>query len=86
LVVRRGMIDIDQIQDIIMHWADRCSELTRLNPSRCDFANRVRSRIYELMEERIPPMRPDTFKERNPKLHERLNSEGMKIRVEWLAY
>lgn len=86
MVVRRGMIDIDQIQDNIMHWADRCNEPRRLNPSRCEFANRVRSRIYEVIEERIPPMRPDTLKEKNPKLHERLNSEGMKIREEWLAY
>lgn len=71
------MTDIDQIQDIIIQWADRCSELRRLDRSRREFANRVRSRTYEVMQERISLMRLDTLKEKNPKLHESLNSEGM---------
>ena len=64
------MTDEDQLCDIVMKWADKCGELTRLDPSRREFANRVRSRLNEVAQNRIPPMRFGTFKEKNPWLYE----------------
>lgn len=74
LVVRRGMTDVDQIHDIVMQWADKCAQLYRLEPSRHEYSNRVRSRIHEVMQSnpRIPPMRLETLKEKNPWLYEKL--------------
>ena len=71
LVVRRGMTDVDQIYNIVMQWADKCGELYRLEPSRHEYSNRVRSRIYEVMQSnpRIPPMRLETLKGKNPGLY-----------------
>jgi hypothetical protein len=72
IVVRRGMTDIDQIQSIVMQWADKCGELKVLEPTRREYANRVRSRIYEVMQSRIPRMRFETLKEKNPGLYDKL--------------
>lgn len=68
LVVRRGLTNADQISDIVMEWADRCSELRKLEPSRHEFAVRVRSRTYNVMQSRIPSMSWSTLQERNPEL------------------
>jgi hypothetical protein len=65
LVVRRGMTDVEQITQIIMIWADKCAELYKLEPSRREYKKRVMSRVYEVMRDRIPPMRLETLKERN---------------------
>jgi hypothetical protein len=72
LVVRKGMTDQDQIYDIVMSWADKCAELKRLEPSRHEFAARIRSRIYEVIRVRVPPMTFETLKEKCPELYETL--------------
>jgi hypothetical protein len=66
------MTDVDQIQDIVMQWADKCDELYRLEPSRRKYEKEVRSRILEVMQTRIPPMRLETLKEKNPELYRQL--------------
>src|ERR687897_996575 len=66
LVVKKGMTDPYQIYDIIMQWADKCSDLKKLEPSRHEFAVRLRSRIYEVIQNRVPHMQPQTLKENNP--------------------
>jgi hypothetical protein len=55
--------------------ADKCGELTRLDPSRREFANRVRSRLNGVAQSRIPAMRFDTLKEKNPWLYEILKAK-----------
>lgn len=70
LVVRRGLTDEAQISDIVMQWADRCAELRRLDPSRREFANKVRSRTYDVMHDRISQMKFATLKVKNPDLYE----------------
>jgi hypothetical protein len=72
LVVRRGMTDEAQISDTIMQWADKCAALKRLEPSRHEFNKRIHSRIYEVVQDRIPPMRFETLKEKNPGLYDKL--------------
>ncbi len=74
LVVCRGMIDRNEIHDVVMKWADRCAELRRLDPSRREFSVRVRSRIDEVMRVRVPSMTLDTLKEKNQELY-----EGLKV-------
>jgi len=78
LVVYRGMTDREEIHDIVMQWADKCAELQRLDPSRREFAVRIRSRIDEVMRDRIPPMTFETLKEKNRELHEALNRENVR--------
>jgi hypothetical protein len=60
------MKDESHISDIIMQWADKCAELKGLEPTRREYANRVWSRILEVMQERIPPMRLEPLKRKNP--------------------
>jgi hypothetical protein len=67
------MIDVDQIQEIVMQWADNCAKLYRFEPSMREFANRVRSRTYKVMRDRIPPMKLETLKEENPELYRQLS-------------
>ena len=67
------MRDRNEIRDVVMKWADRCAEVLRLDPSRREFYVRVRSRIEEVMIDRVPPMTLDTLKEKNRKLYEALN-------------
>lgn len=57
-----------------MQWADKCDELYRLEPSRRKYEREVWSRIYEVMQSnpRIPPMRLETLKEKNPELYRQL--------------
>jgi len=76
LVVNRGLTDKDQIAGIVMHWADKCAELKRLDPSKREFAHRVRSRTYEVMQQRVPPMKLDTLKDKNPELYQNLKLSG----------
>jgi hypothetical protein len=66
------MTDRNEVHDMVMNWADKCTELQRLDPSRREFAVRVRSRIVEVMRDRIPPMTLDTLKEKNGELYEAL--------------
>jgi hypothetical protein len=72
LVVIRGMTDVDQITQIILKWAYKCAELYKLEPSRREYQKRIRPRVYEVMQYRIPPMRLETLKEKNPWLYEKL--------------
>ncbi|HEX6253813.1 MAG TPA: hypothetical protein VFZ55_06300 [Nitrososphaera sp.] len=73
LVLRRGIADVNQIIRIVMAWADKCSELRSLEPSRREFEKRIQSRLYEVMRDRIPPMRLETLREKNPDLYKRLS-------------
>jgi hypothetical protein len=41
-----------------------------------EFANRTRSRLYEMMQSRILRMRCETLKEKNPDLYEALKLSG----------
>lgn len=68
LVVRKGMTDIDEIEAIVMKWADKCGELYPLEPSRDEYAKRIRYRVKKVMRNMIPPMRFDTLQEENPAL------------------
>ena len=54
LVVIKGITDEYQIYDIVMQWANKCAELKRLEPSRQEFAARIRSRIYQVRQNRVP--------------------------------
>jgi hypothetical protein len=56
-----------------MKWAEKCAGLRRLDPSRREFSVRVRSRIDEVMKDRIPPMTVNTLKEKNRELYETLS-------------
>jgi hypothetical protein len=76
LIVCKGLTDRNQIYDIVTKWADKCGEIKRLEPSRREFSVRVRSRIDEVMRDRIPPMRYETLKEENPELYETLKLTG----------
>jgi hypothetical protein len=70
LVVRKGMTDPQQISDIVMQWADKCSELKSLQPSRREFEHKVRDRAYEVMRTRISQMKLATLKVKYPGLYE----------------
>jgi hypothetical protein len=72
LVLTRGITDPDQVCNIIMEWADKCAELRRLGPSRREFAAKIRSRIYDVLQERVPHMKLETLKEKNPDLYKQL--------------
>jgi hypothetical protein len=66
------MTDREEIQDIVMRWADKCAELRRLDPSRRDLSFRFRSRIDEVMKDRIPPMTFEKLKEKNQEVSKKL--------------
>jgi hypothetical protein len=72
LMVRRGMTDINEIEARVMKWADKCGELYPLEPSRDEYAKRIRYRVKKVMRDMIPPMSFDTLKEENPALAQRL--------------
>ena len=66
------MTDVDQIHNIVMQWADKCGELYRMEPSRHEYEKKVRSRVYEVMQDRIPHMSLERLKEKNPELYRQL--------------
>jgi len=70
------MRDESQITQIVMRWPANCAELRRLDPSRREYEKETRSRIYEVMRDKIPSMRLETLKEKNPKLYESLMLDG----------
>lgn len=76
LVVCKGLTDRDEIYDVVMNWADKCNELRKLEPSRREFSIRIRSRIEEVMRDRIPPMTLDTLKQKCPELYETIRVGG----------
>jgi hypothetical protein len=78
LLLVKGVTDHNQISSIVMQWADKCSQLRRLDPSRREFERRVRSRIYEVLQDRVPPMRFGRVKDEYPDLYEKLNVSGGK--------
>ena len=73
LVVRRGMTDTNEIEAIVMQWADACNELKSLRPSYREFEREMRSRIHVVLRDRIPSMRFDTLQEENPELAQKLS-------------
>ena len=76
LMVRRGITDINEIEAIVMRWADKCNELESLRPSYREFEREMRSRIRVVLRDMIPPMRFDTLQEENPKLAKMLKEIG----------
>jgi hypothetical protein len=74
LVLRKGMTDIEQIEAIVMTWADRCAELRSLQPSRREFAKSVRSRVKKVMRNMIPPMSWSRLQRENPELAKKLST------------
>jgi hypothetical protein len=76
LVLDRGITDEEEVYDIVMEWVDKCGELRRLDPSRREFEKRVYSRIDQVKQDRIPHMKFDTLKEKNPRLYESLKLSG----------
>jgi hypothetical protein len=73
LVLRKGITNPNQVSDIIMEWADKCGELRRLEPSRWEFEHKIRSRVYEVMHDRISQMKLSTLKEKNPDLYQKIS-------------
>jgi len=55
-----------------MQWADKCARLYKLEPSRREYEKRIRSRVYEVMRDRIPHMSCERLKEKKPDLHKQL--------------
>ena len=76
LVICRGVTDRNGIHDTVMNWVNKCNELKRLDPSSREFSVRVRSRIDEVMRDRIPPMTFETLKGKNRQLYELLIVKG----------
>jgi hypothetical protein len=72
LVLRRGIKDVNKITEKVMQWADKCAQLYRLEPSRREYEKEVRSRVYEVMQDRIPYMGLERLKEKNPDLYSHL--------------
>jgi hypothetical protein len=58
------MTDRNRIYDIVMKWADKCNELKRLEPSRREFSVRVRSRLDNVMRDRMSYMLLETLKKK----------------------
>jgi hypothetical protein len=67
LIVRRGLSP-SQTHDTVMDWADKCDKLRPLQPSHSAYASRVKSRIQEVAQHRIPPMTFSKFKEMHPQI------------------
>jgi hypothetical protein len=74
LIVRRGITDINEIESIVMRWADKCNELEPLNPTYREFERDVRYRIRVVMRDMIPPMSFDKMREENLMLAKKLSS------------
>ncbi len=75
-MTKRRIIDPEQICDVVMHWADKCAELRRLDPSRREFEHRTRQRIREVERDKIPHMSLDRLKENKPELYKKLSTTG----------
>lgn len=73
IVLRRGILDETQVSSIVMEWADKCTELRRLDPSRREFEHRIRTRVREVKQDRISQMKWATLQEKNPELCKKLN-------------
>jgi Ribonuclease G/E len=51
-------------------------ENLRLDPSRREYEKEVKFRTYEVIRDRIPSVRLETLKEKNPKLYGTLKLDG----------
>jgi hypothetical protein len=78
LIIRRGF-GPKETYDIVMDWADRCSELRHLQPSRHVYETRVRTRIKEVVQHKIPPMTFSKFKEMQPDIAEKVSGKDINI-------
>jgi hypothetical protein len=74
LIVRKGMTDVNEIEAIVMRWADKCNELEPLRPSYREFERDMRYRIRVVMRDMIPPKSFDTLQEENPALAQKLRT------------
>jgi hypothetical protein len=72
LIVRKGMTDVNEIEAVVLKWADMCNELEPLRPSYREFERDIRYRIDIAMRDMIPPMSFDKFQEENPELARKL--------------
>jgi hypothetical protein len=72
LIVRKGMTDVNEIEAVVLKWADMCNELEPLRPSYREFERDIRYRIDIVMRDMIPPMSFDKFQEENPDLARKL--------------
>jgi hypothetical protein len=77
LVVRRGL-GPNEVYSTVMKWAIECDKLKPLQPSRRAYADRVRTRIQEVMRNRVPPMSMQALYEMNPNLCELLTTAANK--------
>jgi hypothetical protein len=75
LVVRRGLSP-NEVYTTIMKWAIECDKLRPLQPSRRAFSDRIRTRIQEVVRNRIPPMSIQALHEMNPSLCELLTTNA----------
>jgi hypothetical protein len=85
LIVSRGL-EPNQVYNIVMQWADKCSELKPLQPSRHAYADRVSSRIKEVVRDKVPPMTWSKLKEMNPTLFETLSTLSKGINTSQYNY
>jgi hypothetical protein len=78
LIVDKGLRDRNQIYDIVMAWADKCHQLSRLKPSRSEFSIRVISRIDTVLDstDKVPPMTLERTKQQCPELYRTLIQSG----------
>jgi hypothetical protein len=76
LIVRRGITNTDEIEAIVMGWADKCNELEPLNPTYREFEKDMRYRINVVRRKMIPPMSFDTLQKENPELAKMLRGYG----------
>jgi hypothetical protein len=65
LIVRRGASS-KETYDIVMNWANKCAELRPLQPSYNAYESRVRTRIQEVLRDKVPPMTWAKFQEVQP--------------------
>jgi len=71
LVVRKGLAP-SQVYDTVMAWAEKSSELRPLQPSHSAYADRVKTRIQEVVQHKIPPMTFAKFQEVQPEIAAKL--------------
>jgi hypothetical protein len=75
-VLNRGITDEYKLSNMVMQWADKCADLRRLDPSRQEFEYRVRTRIRQVIQGRLPHMGLDRLKEEYSELWKKIMLSG----------
>jgi hypothetical protein len=78
LVVRRGLAPAE-VYDTVMAWAKNCAKLRPLQPSHSAYSSRVRTRIQEVVRDKIPPMTWAKFQEMQPEIAELISGKDINI-------